>query len=309
MRLYGYDHHGDADVQRWFDVPDPIAGPRQLLIRVRAAGINPADIKVRNGSRPDVPETFPMALGREAAGTVLAIGAGVTGFAVGEEVFGATAAGTGALAEQVLLTADSTAHRPDAVAADVAASIPVSLGTARDILDDLGLPVGATLLVIGAGGGVGTGLVRMAPSHGITVVGVASPAKAELLEHSGAVAIASGPGWPARAADELAGPVDALVDLVGEAELEAGLALVRPGGRTISLAAPAAAARHGGTGITRRRTSEVFAAVAEDIAAGTLHPVVSRRFGFEEADRAVAAVEDGHATGNIVVTLDPERTI
>ncbi|SDB81461.1 NADPH:quinone reductase [Raineyella antarctica] len=304
MRIYGYDHHGPAEVQQWFDVPEPAPGPGELLVAMRAAGVNPADIKVRNGQRPEVAETLPMALGREAAGTVLAVGDGVTGFAVGDEVFGATAPGTGGLAERVLLSAASSAHRPDSVGPDQAACISVSLGTARDVLDDLDLPAGATLLVIGAGGGVGTGLVRMAVHRGITVVGVASPEKAELLTDSGAVPIASGPGWPVRAADEVAGQVDALVDLVGEAELEAGLPLLRPGGRVISLAAPAAATGHGGGGITRRRTTEVFEAVAHDIATKTLHPVISRSFAFERAAEAIAAVEAGHATGNIVVTMD-----
>lgn len=308
MRLYGYDHHGPPEVQRWFDVPEPAPGSGQLLIAARAAGINPADIKVRNGQRPDVPESFPMALGREAAGTVLAVGEGVTDIAVGDEVFGATAMGTGGLAERVLLSAASSARRPASVGADQAACIPVALGTARDVLDELDLPPGAILLVIGAGGGVGTGLVRMAPPRGISVVAVASPAKAELLAGSGAVAVASGPGWPARVADELRGRVDALVDLVGEDELEAGVPLVRPGGRVISLAAPTAAARHGGGGITRRRTTQVFAEVAHAIASGALHPVISRRFSFEQAAEAVAAVEAGHATGNIVVTLDNGRT-
>lgn len=308
MQLYGYDHHGTAEVQRWFEVEEPAAGPGQLLVALRAAGVNPADIKVRKGERPDVPETFPMALGREAAGTVLAVGEGVVDFAVGDEVFGATAAGTGALAERVLLAAASSAHRPTGVGADLAACIPVSLGTARDILDDLDLPPGATLVVVGAGGGVGTGLLRMAPSRGIAVVGVASPAKADLVAGCGAVPVASGPGWPARVAEELRGPVDALVDLVGAEVLEAGVALLGDGGRLVSLAAPAAAAEHGGGGILRRRTTEVFAAIAGEIAAGALHPVVSRRFAFEDAGEAVAAVEAGHATGNIVVTLDHGRT-
>lgn len=308
MRLYGYDHYGPVAAQRWFDVDPPVPGPGQLLVALRAAGINPADVKVRNGERPDVPVRFPMAMGREAAGKVLAVGAGVSGFAVGDEVFGATAAGTGAFAEQVVLVADSSARRPEAVSADRAACIPVALGTARDVLDELDLPEGATLLVIGAGGGVGTSLVRMARPRGLTVIGVSSPPKAELLAGSGAVPIASGPGWPARVADQLRDQVDALVDLVGEDELAAGLPLVRPGGRVISLAAPAAATRHGGGGITRRRTTEVFDAVAHDIAIGALHPVISRRYEFEQAAEAVAAVEAGHATGNIVITLDNGRT-
>ena len=302
MLIYGFQEYGDAAVQAYIETPIPVPGHGQLLVEMTAAGVNPADIKVRSGLRKEQVEVaFPMAMGREAAGVVRAVGAGVVGFEAGERVFGQVTSGTGALAERVLLDAASSAVIPAGVEDPHASCIPVSVGTAHDALDQLGLAAGDTLLVTGAGGGVGTSACQLARLRGQRVIGLASAAKAGVVTSLGATHVASGDGWPDRVRGIAPQGVTAVLDLVGTAVLADAIALLAGGPRVVSAAAPAAAIGAGGSGVTRRRTSKVFQQLAELIAAGNLSPLVSASYLFDHAADAVATVESGHALGNVVV--------
>lgn len=310
MRIYGFGEYGDAQVQEHLDRPDPVPGPGQLLVEMTAAGVNPADIKVRSGLRKDnVEVVFPMAMGREAAGVVRSVGAGVVGFVPGQRVFGQTVSGTGGLAELVLLDAASSAVVPDGVEDAQATCIPVSVGTAHDALDQLELVPGETLLVTGGGGGVGTATCQLARLRGLRVVALASAAKAELVASLGATHVESGDGWPERVRAIAPEGVAAVFDLVGAPVLADALTLVTDPARVISIATPAAAKETGGSGVERRRTTEVFAHLAGLIAAGDLSPVVSATYPFEQAADAVAAVETGHAAGKVVVVRAPRLVV
>ncbi len=305
MRIFGFTTYGGPEVASVLEVPSPAPGSGEVLVDLRAAGVNPADIKVRSGERQGVIEVrFPMAMGREAAGVVVAVGEGVTGFRPGDEVFGATAAGTGGLAEQVLLDASATARRPVSLAWEQAACIPVSAGTAFDALHELALEPGQVLLVTGAGGGVGTSVIPLAVARGLRVVGVASAAKEGLVESLGADHVPSGDGWDERVRALAPGGVDAVFDLVGGDVLRAAARLLRGARGPVSIAAPGLAAELGGGGVTRRRTTQVFGQVAELVAAGVLDIHVSGAFPLSRAAEAVALVESGHATGKVVVVPD-----
>ncbi len=126
MRGYGFLRVGGPEQQAFVDVPEPVAGPGELLVRVRAAGVNPGDRRVRDGSYG---VDGPAVLGREVAGTVLATGEGVTGFAAGDEVFGGCPGMLGGWAPAALVTASFSAHRPDGVSPEQAAVLPVAAGT------------------------------------------------------------------------------------------------------------------------------------------------------------------------------------
>ena len=302
MLIYGFQEYGDASVQAHIETPSPVPGPGQLLIEMAAAGVNPADIKVRSGLRKEQVEVaFPMAMGREAAGVVHSVGAGVVGFEAGQRVFGQVASGTGALAERVLFNAASSAVIPAGVEDAHATCIPVSVGTAHDALDQLGLAAGDTLLITGAGGGVGTAACQLARLRGQRVIGLASPAKAGVVTSFGASHVSSGDGWPDRVRGIASEGVTAVLDLVGTAVLADAIALLAGGPRVVSAAAPAAAIAVGGSGVKRRRTSAVFLQLAELIAAGDFSPLVSASYPFDQAADAVATVESGHALGNVVV--------
>lgn len=313
MRIYGFDEYGGEDVQRFHEVEEPRVREGCVRIRTVAVGVNPADVKVRSGARQSgFPVEFPMAMGREACGDVVEVGPGAAGrIAVGDRVFGACAPGTGAFAEIALLDASSAVRVPAGLDAVRAACIPVAIGTAHDAIAELECGAGDTVLVLGAGGGVGIHAIQLARLAGARVIGVASAGKQDLVEGLGVEHIVSGPGWRERVRERADGdgarrsgdrPVDALLDCVGGEALASGLAVLA-GTRVRSVADPAGASAAGGSGVARRRTGEVFGALASLVADGRLEVVVDGVVPFAEAARAVERVETGHARGKTVVTF------
>jgi NADPH2:quinone reductase len=134
MRAYGFTAIGGPDTEAFLDVPEPTPGEGELLVRVRAAGVNPGDWRVRDGSYGI---DGPAVLGREVAGTVLATGDGVTDFAPGDEVFGGCPGMLGGWAPMALVTASYAAHRPDGVSPERAAVLPVAAGTALSVPENV----------------------------------------------------------------------------------------------------------------------------------------------------------------------------
>ena len=302
-QVFGFAEYGSARVTQFFTVSSPRPDADQVLIDMTASGVNPADIKVRNGERQgSVPVEFPMAMGREAAGVVLAVGSSVSHVAPGDRVFGAAASGTGTYAEKVLLSAPTTTHIPDGVTDAQAASIPVSIGTAYDALDELELTAGSTLLVLGAGGGVGTAACGLAALRDVHTIGVASNEKKDLVEKLRATHIEKGDGWIERVRELAPEGVDAIIDAVGGETLREASTLLRAPGAIRSAADHQLASDLGGSAVQRRRTTPIFAEIAELINRGSFSPVISASFDLAHAAEAVAVVESGHAVGNVVIT-------
>ncbi|MFJ5644658.1 NADP-dependent oxidoreductase [Streptomyces sp. NPDC093223] len=303
-KAYVYTRHGGPETEAFADVDRPVPGPGELLVAVRAAGVNPVDWKLRGGfRRPGEGEArFPEVLGSEAAGVVEEVGEGVSGFAAGDAVFGNTSGG--AFAQYALLTASVTAHKPAALSFTDAATLPVAAATAYDGVRQLDLPEGATLLVTGAGGGVGAAALQIARAWGLRVVGVASEAKKGFVESLGAVHVPSGPGLAERVRAAAPGGVDAVYDLVGGEVLAEAAGLLADRTRLITAgAAPDTVAALGGSRVERARTAAVLDEVAELVVGGELDPFVSRTFPLDEAGPALRAVEDGHARGKIVIEV------
>ncbi|MER6223010.1 NADP-dependent oxidoreductase [Streptomyces sp. 900105755] len=303
-KAYVYTRHGGPETEAFAELDRPVPGPGELLIAVRAAGVNPVDWKLRGGfRRPGEGEArFPVVLGSEAAGVVVETGEGVTGFAAGDAVFGNTSGG--AFAEYALLTASVTAHKPAALSFADAATLPVAAATAYDGVRQLDLPEGATLLVTGAGGGVGAAVLQIAHAWGLRVVGVASEAKKDLVESLGAVHVASGPDLADRVRAVAPDGVDGVYDLVGGEVLAEAAGLLADRTKLITAgAAPEAVAALGGSRVARARTAAVLDEVAELVVAGELDPHVSRTFPLDRADEALRAVEEGHALGKIVIEV------
>jgi NADPH:quinone reductase-like Zn-dependent oxidoreductase len=297
VRAYGFVQVGGPEQESFLDVPVPEPGEGELLVRVRAAGVNPGDWRLRNGSYGDVRSAV---FGREVAGTVLALGPGVTGFAPGDEVFGGCPGMVGGWAEQALVTAGFAAHRPDGVAPEKVAVLPVAAGTAYDALTQLDLPSGATLLVNGAGGGVGVPLVQLARLRGIQVVGTASPAKHEFVTALGAVPVAYGDGVVDRIRAAAPQGIDGVFDLVGGDALRT-VAPLAPPGKLFSVADKALVRELGGSDVARDRSTRVLTELAGLVAAGDLDPHVTEVRPLTEAGAALALVEEGHARGKVVL--------
>ncbi|WP_032365566.1 NADP-dependent oxidoreductase [Rhodococcoides fascians] len=298
MIAYGFDEYGGPDTETFLDLPVTEPGSGQLLVAVHAAGVNPADWKVRAGNRKDTVQiTLPAVLGREVSGTVVGVGSGVDGFSVGDEVFGATASGHGGYAQYTLLNAAGTAHKPEAVSWSVAATLPVAAGTAFDALRGLALTAGNTVLVLGAGGGVGSSVLQLARADGIDVLGVASSGKREWIESLGAELVESGPEY----VGSISRPVHGIVDLVGGDTLRA--AAVKTGAPIVSVADPVLAAQWGGSGAVRERTTAAFTRLADLVVTGVLRPRIDHTFPLDRAGEALALVENGHALGKVVIEV------
>lgn len=300
MRGYGFTAVGGPEKQAFLDVPVPEPGPDELLVRVRAAGVNPGDWRVREGSYG---VSGPAVLGREVAGTVVAVGPGVSGFTPGDEVFGGCPGMVGGWAEQALVTASFAAHRPDGVSPEVAAALPVASGTAYDALNAFGLSAGATVLVNGAGGGVGIPAVQLAVARGLRVIGVASPGKHELVAGFGAIPVAYGDGVQERVRAVAPDGVDAILDMVGGDALRSVAGLVTDPKRLTSIADRPLALELGGFSLERDRSTAVLTELARLVAAGELDPHVTVVKPLAEAGEALALVEGGHATGKVVIVL------
>lgn len=300
MHAYGFTRPGGPDQQAYLDVPVPDPGPGELLVRVGAAGVNPGDWRLRRG---EYGHEGPAVLGREVAGTVVAVGEGVTGVAVGDEVFGGCPGMVGGWAEQALVTASFAAHRPSGVSPRDAAALPVAAGTAYDALEALALPAGATLLVNGAGGGVGIPVVQLARARGLHVIGTASEGKQDLLGDLGATAVVGTPDVANQVRAVAPHGVDGVFDLVGGEPLRAVAALVDPT-RLFSVADKPLVAELGGRDVPRDRSTAVLDALAARVAAGDLDPWVRTVLPFARAADALAAVEDGHALGKVVIAMD-----
>jgi NADPH2:quinone reductase len=300
MLAYGFRENGGPEQQAFLDVPVPEPGRDELLVRVRAAGVNPGDWRLREGAYGIA---GPAVLGREVAGTVVALGPGVTGFAVGDEVFGGCPGMVGGWAEQALVTASFCAHRPDAVAPEAAAALPVAAGTAHDALRQLGLAPGATLLVNGAGGGVGIAVVQLARRAGLEVIGVAGPRKHDLVRRFGGTPVAYGEGVVDRVRAAAPGGVDAAFDLAGGDALRTIAEVVDDRSRLLSVADRPLVAELGGAGVDRDRSTAVLAELVGLVETGALDPHVTRVHPLAEAAEALAEVESRHAEGKVVLAV------
>lgn len=302
-KAYVYTRPGGPEGEAFIERERPEPGPGQLLIAVRAAGVNPVDWKLRSGYRRpgQAPARFPEVLGSEAAGVVEAVGEGVDGFAVGDAVFGSAV--TGGYAEYTLLPAAVAAHKPEGLSFAEAAALPVAAATAYDGVHQLALPAGATLVITGAGGGVGSSAARLAVHLGVRVVGIASEGKKEYVESLGATHVASGPHLVERVRAAAPDGVDAVYDLVGGEVLREAAELVEDRTKLITAGGKDIVEELGGSAVARARSAAVLDAVAELAVAGVLRPHITATYPFERAGEALRAVEEGHALGKVVIEV------
>ncbi|MEU1196631.1 NADP-dependent oxidoreductase [Streptomyces sp. NPDC005813] len=302
-KAYVFTRYGGPETEALVERDRPSPGPGQVLVAVRAAGVNPVDWKQRSGYRRpgEADPELPVVFGNEVAGVVLETGPDVTGFAVGDEVFGSPVAG--GYAEYTLLPVTVTAHKPAGVSFPDAATLPVAAATAYDGLRQLALPAGATVLVTGAGGGVGVAALQIARAFGLHTVGVAAEGKKDLVESLGAAHVASGPDLAARVRAAAPDGVDAVFDLVGGEVLEAAATLLTDHTKLITGADRATAARLGGAPVARARTAAVLDEVARLVVEGRLRPFVTRTVPLDRAGEALRAIEEGHTRGKIVIEV------
>jgi NADPH:quinone reductase-like Zn-dependent oxidoreductase len=297
------------------DLPVPEPGQGQVLIRVKAAGLNAIDNGIAAGMMAEMMEhAYPLVLGRDAAGVVAATGPGVTGIAVGEEVFGhvllAPPIQAGTLAEYALLPAAGTAPKPAGLDWVTAAALPLAGAAASAAADAVDPKPGDVVLLVGAAGGVGSYAVQLLAAKGATVLATGTPADTERLTGLGAATVLDYTTAPV--ADQVRaaypGGIDALIDLVSYAPDDLPLTALRKGGTVASslgAASDEALAADGltGTNIMAMPTREVIAALAGQVADGTLKVDVETILPLANAADGLATLASGQARGKIVVQV------
>jgi NADPH:quinone reductase-like Zn-dependent oxidoreductase len=297
-----FNQYGGVDVLNVVDVPQPVPGPGQVLVRVKAAGINPGEAKIREGlMHARWPATFPSGQGSDLAGTVTQAGPGVTGFAAGDEVIGYTN-DRASQAEYVLVEAAHLIPRPAGVPWEAAGSLFVAGVTAWAAVRAVALTPGDTVVVSGAAGGVGSISVQLASRAGATVIGLASPANHEWLRAHGVVPVSYGAGVADRIR-QAAPKVDAFIDTFGADYVQLALDLGIEPSRIDTIANFDAVARYGvkAEGSAVGASAAVLAELAGLIDAGELEVPMAATFPLDQVRDAFRLLAGGHLRGKIVL--------
>jgi NADPH:quinone reductase-like Zn-dependent oxidoreductase len=300
------DSFGGPEVLAVRDVPEPQAGPGQLRVRVTAAGLNPMDWFMTSdaaaGKRFRL--SLPCGFGTDYAGVVDQVGAGARGYKSGDRVFGT--AFCRAVADFVVVAADGNIatgvahHTPEGIDDRTAATLSIAGSTAAAVLDILQLGPKDTVLIGGAGGGVGVFAVQLARLAGARVIGTGSPSSAEFLRSLGAEPVAYGDGLAGRVRELAAGPVTAAMDLHGTDTVQVARELGVPDQRicTIAGVVPGVPAANGASA-----GPAALEKIAGLVAAGRLRVPIAATFPVEEIRAAVELQKGRHVRGKVVVDL------
>jgi NADPH:quinone reductase-like Zn-dependent oxidoreductase len=298
MRALQFTAYGGPEVLEWAEAPEPHPGPGQIRIAVRAASVNPIDWKAFTGA---LSGGEPMAgtgyLGSDAAGVVDEVGEGVSGVAVGDEVFGR---GRNTQAEFAVL--NSWAAKPPPIDWAVAAAAGVAGETSERGLRLLDVSAGESLFVDGGAGGVGAVAVQLALARGVKVVASASQANHDYLREIGAIPVLYGQGVAERVRAAAGGPVDAVFDVAGKTPVQELISLVPEPSQVLSIAnftAAQAGARVTGGGADSH-PMEALAEVAEVLAQNQL-VIKVQTFPFGRAAEAYRISQSGHVRGKLVL--------
>jgi NADPH:quinone reductase-like Zn-dependent oxidoreductase len=296
-----FDGYGGIDVLEVREVPTPEPGEGEVLVRVKAASINPGEAKIRAGALHDRwPATFPSGQGSDLAGVVERLGPGVGGVNVGDEVIGFTDR-RASHAEYVLVDAGDLTPRPANVPWEVAGALFVAGTTAYAAVRAVGLKPGDTVAVSAAAGGVGSLAVQLARRAGAEVIGIAGPRNHEWLAGHGATPVAYGDGL----ADRLraAGRVDAFIDTHGDGYVGLAVELGVDPSRIDTVADFPGAQKYGAKveGNAAAASADVVAELAALVSAGELELPIAATFPLAEIRAAFAELERGHTRGKIVL--------
>jgi NADPH:quinone reductase-like Zn-dependent oxidoreductase len=333
MRAYILEHYGGPEGSRLVQVPAPAPRPRDILVEVRAAGLNPVDFKLRQGKlRAILRPRLPFVMGNELAGEVVAVGSDVKRFRVGDHVFARVAKDrAGTFAEQACINESHAAHMPRNLDFAAAAAVPLAALTALQALrDELGVKPGQRVFISGGAGGVGTFAIQIAKWLGAHVTTTASQRGEALVRSLGCDEVID---YTAQDISKAGGRFDAGFDLIGGKTLEQMFEIMKPKTRIVSIAAlpePQTAIKDLGGSRTltamfwiisygirsRARRADIsyrylfmhpsgtdLAQLAELVEQGKLKVTVDKTYPFASISDALAYVESGRAKGKVVVTM------
>ncbi len=295
-----FDSYGGPEVLKLKTLPLPTPGAGEVLVKVRFAGVNPIDWKLRSGAyQAFMPVTFPGKPGIDVSGTIEAVGPGVTDWKKGQAVFGVA---RGSYAQYALARASDLAAKPDKVPFDVAASLPVGALTAWQLVEEADVKAGQRVLVQGAAGGVGLFALQFAKLRVAHVAGSSSTANVEFVKHLGAD----------EALDYSQGPLpvkdlDVVIDTVGGAVFEGSYALLKKGGVLVSPAGQPNAEKAQAQGVTAKYVSRgatsFLATIGELVADRKVVTEIQKIFPLKDAAQAHALSQGGHGRGRILIRV------
>lgn len=323
MTAWRQHRYGGPETVITEEVPVPAPRAGEVLLRVRATSLNSGDVRLMRGEPLLVRLAFGLerpkhpGRGMDVAGTVAAIGPGVTTFAVGDEVVGELPGG--GLAPYVIAPVDRLVRRPAEVDAALASTLPIAGGTAWRALDLAGVEAGARVLVIGASGGVGTFAVQLAVARGLDVWALTGERSRGLIEELGASRVFDYRDVQPGSAELAGAGFDAVIDIAGTAPLRSLQRLVRRGGTVVLVSG------HGGrvlgpvgrilhSAVLSRRSARlkplaatpdtgILSSLLAAVSDGTVVPVIERTWPLAEARDALAHVDAGHTVGKVVVEV------
>jgi NADPH:quinone reductase-like Zn-dependent oxidoreductase len=300
-KAVGYSRYGGPEVLEIIDVPEPHAGPGEVRVAVRAAGLNPFDFKVRRGGY--LPShTLPSLQGAEFSGVVDEVGDGVTEWSAGDEVLGWI--GRGAQAEFVVVPSAHLAAKPATLDWAAAASIGLVANTAKRAVDSLRLGAADTVLVTAAAGGVGVMTVQFAKAAGATVVGTASESNHTFLRTLGVIPVAYGDGELARLRAAAPDGYTAALDNIGGDAIRTALALGIPPERINTVADHGAVEELGVQGVGGgKKTAEELAEFARQVADHELVLPIRGSYHLPDVVAAFRDLETGHGLGKMALLV------
>jgi NADPH:quinone reductase-like Zn-dependent oxidoreductase len=302
-RAVQFDEYGDIDVLQVRQVARPVPGRGEVLVRVRAAGINPGENAIRSGAFHDRwPATFPSGQGSDLAGLVEEVGPDVPTWSVGDEVIGWVDTRT-SHAELVVVPADHLVRRDPGVPWEVGGALFVAGTTAHAAVRAVGAGPGDTVVVAGAAGGVGSLAVQLARRAGATVIGLASEANHPWLADHGVTPVTYGDGVADRIRAAAPGGVDAFVDAYGDGYVDLALALGVAADRVDTIIDFAAVARTGvkAEGNAEGASAEVLGELNKLVATGDLEVPVAATYPLSEVRAAYRDLMRRHTRGKIVL--------
>jgi NADPH2:quinone reductase len=302
-RAVQFDHYGDRDVLYIADVEVPAPPAGEVVVEIRAAGINPGEAAIRTGALEQMfPATFPSGEGSDLAGVVNSLGDGVTEFAVGDEVLGWSWRRS-SHAEYVAVPVTQLIHKPAALSWEVAGSLYVVACTAYAAVRAVGAGPGDTVAVSAAAGGVGSVVVQLLRTKGSTVLGIASRSNHDWLSAHGVVPIAYGDGLADRLRAAAPNGIDAFIDLFGPEYVQLAVDLGVTPDRIDTIISREAAQEVGAKteGSGSASTTEVLSEMADLVASGQIEIPIAATYPLEKVRDAFAELEERHTHGKIVL--------
>lgn len=332
MKAFIVDRYGSKDGGRLAEVPEPDLLEDDVLVEIHAAGVNPLDSKIRKGEfKLVLPYRFPLILGNEVAGVVIRVGPKVRRFKIGDEVYAKPHHDRiGTFAKFIAMNEDDVALKPKEFTMEQAASVPlVGLTAWQALTERANLKKGQKVLIHAGSGGVGTFAIQLAKHIGATVATTTSTANIDLVKSLGADVVID---YRKDDFEKVLRDYDVVLNSLGKDTLEKSLAVLKPGGKLISISGPPdpdfakdlelgwalrQVMRFLSYGIRRkakrhrvsysflfmRANGDQLREITSLIDSGSIRPVVDRVFPFESTKEAIAYVETGRAKGKVVVKL------